>query len=738
MKSPFLKYLFLFLLLPLVHFAQSTFFKRYTDLSTDLIGYSSLSTSDGGFLVGQGNNLEDLGSFQLIKTDSSGDSVWSVVFLDTAFISLLKAKETYDKNFIVSGAIWDVNQDTGYTILTKISATGTILWNKNFYNGSYFSNIAITSDSGYIIATSSSSSHQILIIKTDSGGNEQWEKAIPFSLYNSVTASGEIPYSIQKTMDGGYIIAGYGYYSPYSAYKIVKIDSYGGVQWTKLYSSDAWDDLLIGTLHVSENTYGNYYLFSTEGDFMSPLFMYCLKLNSNGDSIWAKSYIGNGESILGGGIVTSDDGTILSGITAADSIDDKGATIMYILKTDANGDIVWENKLDIQPVIGTDDRLYALEMDSIENKGFVISGWIYDINTYKTDACLMKTNQLGNILLNSNNVWPGDANSDLTANNLDLLNLGVAFGSNGTTRAGASNNWTEQTSTDWGTTFSNSIDYKNADCNGDGSINDDDTLAIYLNYGLTHNKTTLANYATATDPDLYLELVKDTANTSDTLHIAIKLGRSSIPASNVYGLAFSVNYNSLMIDSGSAKVNFNNSWLGNKTNSLSLVKDLYSNGKIDISFTRKDQQNQTGYGDIGELEVVLEDNISGKDTIYKLINFSISDVKVISNNESEIAVNLGNDSVVVGGLAGIWEEVIQDRVKLFPNPTNNFLSIELPSNEAYDITIFNSIGLLVYASKHTAQTTKLTMDLRQLPAGVYMLEVKKSNGAKAIEKVLKF
>ncbi|MEL7192773.1 MAG: hypothetical protein AAFO96_10070, partial [Bacteroidota bacterium] len=38
-------------------------------------------------------------------------------------------------------------------------------------------------------------------------------------------------------------------------------------------------------------------------------------------------------------------------------------------------------------------------------------------------------------------VWPGDANSDLVADNVDLLAIGLYYGSTGPTRTNASNNW---------------------------------------------------------------------------------------------------------------------------------------------------------------------------------------------------------------------------------------------------------------------------------------------------------
>ncbi len=733
--------LLVFILKTNLSIGQSTFFRRYTDTLTDGIGFSILHTSDGGLLLGEGHFLdEQMGPFKLVKTNLLGDTTWTVKFPypDTSYYSFLKAKETPEKNFIVCGGDFD----SGFTVLSKVSPNGTIIWNKQF-NIEMPMDMVIASDSGYVMISTYihpiDSVNQILVIKTDTAGNELWEQIIPSSQYNGNNTDGEYAYSIQSTMDGGYIICAYGSYISSPAYKVIKLDSVGGIQWMKLFASDAFDDLLLGTLSVSESNQGFYYLFSTENNFMSSPVIYCLKLNSNGDSIWAKSYSGNGEAILGWGITSPEGGAILSGITTDDSIYDNGTANIYMFKIDSSGNTIWENQLDIQSKINADEKIWTSEIDTIGNEGFALTGWIYNIDTYRTDMFLLKTNQYGNVLLDSNNVWPGDANSDLIANNKDLLNIGLAYGSIGTIRSGASNNWTGQASADWGTIFNNGIDYKNADCNGDGSINDDDTLAINLNYGSTHNKTVLGNNASASDPDLYLELANDTANTSDTLHVLIKLGTSTVPVTNVYGLAFSINYTSSLVDSGTAKVNFTNSWLGDKTNALSLSKDLYTAGKIDLAFTRKDKQNQSGYGDIGELDLVLEDNISGKDLIYKTLNFTISDVKVISYDETDIPVNLIGDSIVVQGYSsGIIEEVLEDKIKLFPNPITTNLTIELPSTETYTISIFNSIGLLVYSSTRTSQTTKQTVDVSSLPAGVYMLEVKNKNGEKALKKLVKY
>ena len=78
----------------------------------------------------------------------------------------------------------------------------------------------------------------------------------------------------------------------------------------------------------------------------------------------------------------------------------------------------------------------------------------------------------------SSDVWPGDANYDLVCDNLDILNIGVAFAESGPTRAGASNSWTAQPANDFGNWFSSAVNMKHADCDGNGTVDYNDTLAV--------------------------------------------------------------------------------------------------------------------------------------------------------------------------------------------------------------------------------------------------------------------
>ena len=73
------------------------------------------------------------------------------------------------------------------------------------------------------------------------------------------------------------------------------------------------------------------------------------------------------------------------------------------------------------------------------------------------------------------------------------------------------------------------------------------------------------------------------------------LGTVDTPAVNVYGLAFSVDFDSSMIEPGSMKVNYNGSWLGDKgVDMLTLDKEFFNDEVLDMALTRTDQMNRMG------------------------------------------------------------------------------------------------------------------------------------------------
>ncbi len=334
----------------------------------------------------------------------------------------------------------------------------------------------------------------------------------------------------------------------------------------------------------------------------------------------------------------------------------------------------------------------------------------------------------GGTALNTDSVWPGDANANKTANIYDALNIGIAYGKTGPARTGASLNWQAQAATDWGKTFKNNVDYKHVDCDGNGKIDYNDLQAIIANYGLMHSKTSNTTKASATDPFLYLQFLDDSVAASTSISIPIYFGSSNVPIDSLYGIAFSVNYDTSLIKSASISADFSNSWLGTiNTDMFSLTQNLPSNSRIDIALSRTNQQDKlSSFGQIGELNVVTSDNISGKTLITKTLQLSISNVSAITAAESILSVNTSGDSIVVyQNISGVSDILIdEDLIQLFPNPAKDNIIINSNGVKIKSVKMFNVLS----QNDVELMNDKSQINLSNYSAGMYLLQLETNKG----------
>jgi photosystem II stability/assembly factor-like uncharacterized protein len=355
------------------------------------------------------------------------------------------------------------------------------------------------------------------------------------------------------------------------------------------------------------------------------------------------------------------------------------------------------------------------EIDIQGNTAFAIGG---------TGSFYSQTNLI------TDSVWPGDANNDNIANVNDILSIGIAYGNQGIVRTGATGSWVGQACNDWNNSFSNNVNYKHADCDGNGLIDSLDVSIVSSNYGLTHYKSFMLTSGSAADPDLYIESSVDTTGASMVFTAKIKLGTNLLPAANVYGFALSVNYNPNLIDSGSMSVSFQNSWIASSPNFISLVKDVYGSGQINIGFSRIDQVSVSGYGEVAELSCIITDNIDGKDYIYKTLALDFNSAKIIDNLETDIAFNMFGDSVIIQQEQLSIEDISNEsRISIYPSPFSNSFTIFLPDNETIydDIILFNTMGQ-EFNYKLTKVSGNTFLCNPNITTGLYFLKIKTKDG----------
>ncbi|HTL81318.1 MAG TPA: T9SS type A sorting domain-containing protein [Bacteroidia bacterium] len=360
--------------------------------------------------------------------------------------------------------------------------------------------------------------------------------------------------------------------------------------------------------------------------------------------------------------------------------------------------------------------------------------YVTDVNGCMDSAAFTETDSC-------NYVWPGDANEDAVADNNDILAIGIANGATGTTRANATTNWIGQPSADWGQTFVSGTDYKFADCDGDGTIANADTNAVIQNFGFTHNmRVGNAPVYDATLPDLTITMNQPMVAAGSSGTLSVSLGNSSVPASNVYGVAFTLNFDQAQILSNSFGMSNSNCWMGTAGNNLmGVVLKQPNTSSVQVAITKFDHTNANGFGNIADLGFTTSSLLDNTGNMQN-VNFTLSNVTIISANETPQTANLVNDSVTVADssvMLGISNE-FADQFPIFPNPANENVTIVLPVNfsgKSYEAILTDATGRIILQEHFTEQA--LNLDLTSVDNGIYFCAIRSDGKIAGVQKLIK-
>ncbi len=236
------------------------------------------------------------------------------------------------------------------------------------------------------------------------------------------------------------------------------------------------------------------------------------------------------------------------------------------------------------------------------------------------------------LTIEDNCAWPGDANDDGIVNLFDVLRIGQAYNATGTQRPPNTTAWEAQQSENWNTIFSDNINYKHADTNGDGIINLDDIDIISSNYQKTHGLNPAFPVSDAGgEIQLVLNINSPTIlnNVANTT-IDLTLEHSTGEAINAYGLAFTLNHGGEL-----ESTDFSNSSFGEDL--ITFVKGQPGQ-QTDIVIVRKDNNNVTANGATATI-ATLENIPTGEPEISSLSILNISQVQLIDKDGNSIPIN---------------------------------------------------------------------------------------------------
>jgi hypothetical protein len=355
-------------------------------------------TSDGDFVFISDN-------YKITKVNSDFDTIWHNDNLDSGNNYLSSIHPTLDGGFICSGSGSSGN-------LFKMNSVGDTIWVNNcqvFFgpmSGLNIIEIIQTADSGYaFVAIYGHMSFYSLLVKTDKFGDTLWTK---MNILNAPNSTDSRAKTINETTNGDLVISGLvnTYFPTYTKYSyLYKLNSNGDSLWAKTY-----DDFQFNYVELDDNE--NFIIAGEKIINQNTIHPKLIKANFSGDTLWTKSIEANSLNCIR---IDNDGGYIIGGSRDYNH---------YLAKTNLNGDSLWSREFQEDSVNKKIDVIFNLN-----DNGFLLLGGVKSFSPFSFDNIdrRIKVDSLGfcegQNTTNTNNfnndiitVFPNPTKSEITIN----------------------------------------------------------------------------------------------------------------------------------------------------------------------------------------------------------------------------------------------------------------------------------------------------------------------------------
>ncbi|MEJ6614746.1 MAG: dockerin type I domain-containing protein [Saprospiraceae bacterium] len=318
-------------------------------------------------------------------------------------------------------------------------------------------------------------------------------------------------------------------------------------------------------------------------------------------------------------------------------------------------------------------------------------------------------------------VWEGDTDGNGKVNVSDILPIGRHMGISGAPRESLYDFWSAEDTDNWTYDQPSGKNIKHADANGDGIVTVVDTNSISEYYNQLSNFVP-DEVLDVKDYPFYLIPQSTEVDSGELLVLDIVLGSEDFPVKDLHGLAFSIQVGGGFADSASLYIDlYEDSWLTNLGPSIQMSKKP-ADGLIEAALTRTDGLPSSGYGIIGQLGFIVEDEAQGiKDDDgerYFGIRLRGAIGETAAGNsyympEAAVRIQYVNEGVKD-------EKLFPIDMLVSPNPTSDILRIDLPNvnEEIRNLYLTDITGNSILVNKSNS-----IINLGSLPMGMYILSV---------------
>ncbi len=350
----------------------------------DDVCFAAEKTMGGGYILAgiTSSFAAERCDLWLVKMDANGNPLWTRTIGGTYNEAAFSVQQTSDTGYVAAG--YTTSYGDGYDFyLVKTNDSGDTLWTRNYsaFDLGVAYSVRQTTDGGYIMGGFGCSIFgqftALWVVKTDAQGERLWTSSPGWPGYGS---SGRVE-SVQLTSDGEYILAAWliPAWGRDSAFRLVKMSSGGSERWTRIFGGSHMDRAKA----VEETTDRGFIVVGyTYASGAGGADFFLVKTDMAGHLLWSRTYGGANDDLAYSVHQTMDGGYIMAGETNSFGA---GNRDFYLVRTDGSGNPLWTRTLG-----GSRDE-EARSVLQTSDGGYVVAGYTSSFGIGGKDLWLVKT-----------------------------------------------------------------------------------------------------------------------------------------------------------------------------------------------------------------------------------------------------------------------------------------------------------------------------------------------------------